>query len=392
MKAPARIYLDQSAVSRLATSSDWRQTEIGALLESALESNTGKVWISPSHVVETALASQPDTRHKLADVLLGLADASRITESSQFTLIRAFGRFLNDIIPGSFDPAPYINKYAEQSASCWIGNLGLLAWAGNAPIGPGIKIARLTKLQSQLIHARLLSDPDKGLAEIIKCAKEFAVTTATDPLGIVSLSEEKLLSEIATLAATAKKPTRKTLTAVQKNRDEICSAYGAVDIGSALRCVLGDFPGDVQGTFDIALIIRGWPAMMKKYQVGLLPDNVTGASEDEQSFGSNIYPDVLNACIRAAARAQLTVTTAGYYSLVRELEIRINRSELPSAGATIDSDHVISALLFDIFITHDDMLESSLKTIAKKMGKELEVVSNAKQLAKVIASVSKVTR
>src|SRR6202023_1489046 len=382
--SPPRVYLDQNVYGHLLDRGDWRAHPLAQVLIDAQIKRRAEVWLSPTHVMELALASDQSRRQHLAEILVDLSCARRMTAGSDMALVKHFGLFINDAVPGPFDPEPFLDPYTATARSLWLGNLALLACGRPIELGPAVAVVRRLKLESQLIHARICAKPDETIAAIVEMIANFTTTGDPDPLGLSDRSDSEIQAELAELRALQARPSRATITALKKNRADLCVAYGAVDIGGALEAVFSQYPLYLVPTFDVVAVVAGWNGVQEKYGARSLPAGVSAAVlERRANFGEVIK--VLNALIRTAAVADMPVATGRYYCLIRELEVCLNRKEAPTAGAALDVDHVTAALCFDIAVCHDGLLADNLKAFVAKLPGGVQVVANARQLERAIA-------
>ncbi|MCB9679808.1 MAG: hypothetical protein H6737_32175 [Alphaproteobacteria bacterium] len=381
---PARVYLDQNVYGHLLDSGDWKAHELGKELVEGQAAGSIQVWSSPTNAIETAMASDIHRRRCLAEMILTLTDGRRMLAGSDMLTVLAFGQFLNDVTPGAFDTSPFLDREIETSQLIWLGILARLASAFPVELGPGVTASRRTKRESHLLHHRIAADPDGSVQKIVAAASAIATTTNPDPFDFASMSDEAIEEEIAELKSKLKAPSQATIKLLQQNRAMISSRYGAIDVGGALDAVLGSIPCALQLTFDVPKIVKLWPEYQKKGNVPPLPTAITGAPPEQQRADHNIVVAVLNHCIRAAATVGLSITSVGYYTLLRELEVRMNATGVPTQGATLDVDHATTAFAVDIIVCHDSMLAANLKTFVAKSTHPLTVVETAKQLRKAI--------
>jgi len=377
-----KIYLDQNVYSHLLDTGSWQQQPITQILIAARDKRIAEVWISPTNVMETSQASDPSRKRELASMMLQLSSAKRMILSSDFLVIEQLAAFLNGIVPNSFRSEPYFSYYKKQAQLIWLGNLALLATGFSEP-GPATNMILRMKLESQVIHARLLADPDNTIKMIIDGVRSHATTHEIDPLGLTKLTDDQIKQEISSLSFKMRPPSDTTMRFLQRNRAEICTAYGAVDIGGAIHGIF-KLPFDLELTFDTPAIIASWSKFQQNFQVPPLPEDIVKLSPLEQRTDRDVAIMVLNSVIRAVANAYLPTISVGYYSLMRELEICMNQGRLPTIGAVLDVDHSTSAVYFDVIVCQDVALAENLKSFVKQLPCEIHIISNAHQLAKLL--------
>lgn len=378
------VYLDQNVYGHLLKNNIWQNHPVAQALIEASAKGRAYVWISPTHVVELMQATDLSRRRALAHIMLTLSGARRMMKGPEFTLVEGFGEFLNDVLPGSYLPQFYIKPYIEQAQRLWLGYLALLALETPVELGPGVGDIRRAKLESHLLHARIAADPDNSLNRVIQGALNCSVTVESDPLGLSKITDIEIEQELTKLRANVRPPSGATIKKIQRYRKEIAQVYGAIDIGGALHAIFGQFPLDLELTFDTAKIIKNWAMFQTKFHVPPLPSPIREIDPDKEIISGDMAASVLNATIIAAAHAGLAVASIGYHSLLRELEICLNQNRLPTSGSTLDVDHATAAFHCDIFVCHDDLLAANVKSYVKNIGRDVEVVSGPKQLLKAL--------
>lgn len=359
------IYCDQNVFGHMLDhQAGWRQHPLAVVLREATERGEAAVWLSPSHIIELSLCSDITRRRQLAEIMLELIAAKRMWYGCDYFLVEHFGAFLNSIVPDSFQPALFFNRYRDDAALLWLGYLGLMSSPYPIELGPALAEIRRSKLITNLIHARIAADPDVLLKQVVQDAEDLNTTTDIDPQGIERLSDQQILSEIDELRRAATRPKQRTLELLKKNRAKIAARYGAVDIGFVIGTIFR-FPCDLELTFNTPALVRNWPAMQRATGCEGLPREVVDASDEDLRSSRAHVIRTLNHCIEAAALKGLTAASVGYYSLMKELERRLNQKDLPKPSIAIDVDHALSVLAFKIMVCRDRVLNESLSTYAR---------------------------
>jgi len=379
------VYIDQNLIGHfLSSGADWRQHPIAALLLNAQSAGTAQVFLSPTHLMELSQMADAKERQTQAQVMLEIIAARRMWSGFDFFIMESFGAWLNSLIPGAYDSEPFVERCRRLSENLWLGKLGLLAATQDVPLGRGVEVICRAKAETHLIHARIAADPDAYIAKLVATMDGFATTTF-DPLGTDGLSLDDMRREAADLVVQAKRPSKATLALLTKERIAIASAYGSVDIGNAIRSILC-WPCALHLTFAIPKIVAGWTSVMEATGCPSLPKGV--AMADAETLATDLptaLAVLLRACVRAAAGAELAVACAGYYTVLRELEVCLNQKRLPMPSLTLDVHHALAALRFDIFVTHDETLYENVRTFSTRFGRSVEVVHDARQLKKALA-------
>lgn len=355
------VYLDQNVFGHILDGGpDWSTHPlVVAMLQT--HSSDAAVWVSPSHIIELVQCSDPERRQSLARIMLALCGSRRMWAGPDFFMVEQFGGFLNSHVPGAFNPEPFFAQYKTIAERLWLGYLGLLAASPVLPLGPGVEEVRLAKAQTSLMHARIAADPDTSIKRIIDCAKNFETTPDPDPLGLEGMSLADIEVEMAKLRAAKVIPKRNHIQALKKARSEVAAAYGAVDIGSAIAAIF-KLPCDLELTFDTPALVAAWPMIKKATGAPGLPKATAMAQSDELRATRSHVVTVLQACMHAAAHAKLTVTSVGYYTVLRELEVKLNQGSLPKGSVAIDADHATACLAFQAFLCHDHAFYENMRT------------------------------
>lgn len=375
------IYLDQNVFGHLLDSGNWKSHPIGQVLEENRDKLN--VWVSPTHVIELSQTTDHSRRAKLAQLMLELCDARRMWCGYDFFLVESFGNFLNNYIPGAFNPEPFLNFYKNNAAQLWTGHLALLAAVENLHLGPGAKSVQRSKRESHLLHCRIGADPKVQINQIINAAQQQAITVNHDPMGFKNLTDDEIEKEIAICKEKAtsvpRSDIKNALAQIRKHRKEVSRVYGAIDIGGALHSVF-KFPRDLEETFNAEHLVNGWPSLVANCDIKPLPKTVTSNPSKE-------IISILNASIEAVANKGLATASIGYHALIRELEVCINNNDFPTAGAAMDVDHAIAALKFSIFVSHDQKLLANVQSFLNSCGiNDHHAVSDAKQIKKLLFS------
>ena len=385
-----RVYLDQSAFSdMLDAQGGWQRSELGQVLIAAREADKAVVWAGPTNVIETIQATDPARRRALASLILDLIDAKRMWWGHEFEAVEDFFLFLTASAPDAVLFRQYFEHHGEVARQVWLGGLGLVAATGGTHLGVVVEALRRTKAINRLIHARFALDPGEWVDRMVAAVRELK-TTAADPLADVEkMTNDEIEDEISRLAAGARKLDKVGLGKLNKHREQIAQAYGGIEIGQMLRGIF-TLPMDIQLTFNIPHIVSRWPELQRKTGCESLPQDIRQASPEALAADPAIARTVIELAIRAAARRGLMTTFLGQQVILREMQRAMNDKDVPTGGLTFDADHAAALVRHEVFITHDEWLAASLKTLAGSIEKETAghwrpaVVTNAKQLRAVL--------
>ncbi len=382
-----KIYFDQNVFGHILDSySDWHDHPIvKCMLEEY--SDHAALWLSPTHVIELVQCSDPVRRQKLAQIMLELCGGQRMWSGSDFFLIEQFGKFINSLVPGSFKPNLYFEEYKVIAERLWLGYIGLLAASPSIPLGIAVDKVRLTKAQTELIHARIAANPDKYIPQIISCVKNFETTSDNDLLGLDSLTLGDISLELTQLRSQAKPPTQAQIEKIKKARTNIASVYGSMDIGAALDAVFR-LPCDLELTFDIPAIVQKWAEIQRSTGCMSLPKHIATESTTELLVNRSHLYAVLNCCINASACSNLAVAEIGYYTVLRELEVKLYRGDLPKGSISLDVDHAIACMSYDVFFCEDQAFYENMKAFSNNHNDCAKVIRDVKELKSLCKSAS----
>lgn len=383
---PHNVYLDQSAYGRmLDAASDWRESDIGAVLTRAQRAGTAQVWAGPTNVIETIQATQLDRRKALASMMLELIDVKRIWWGHEFEAIDDFFAFLKTFVPDAIRFRQYFEHHGTVSQQTWLGVLALAASIDGPHFGPVAEDLRHTKAINQLLHAKFALAPDEWVAKMVAAA-EGLETTDDDPLGdLTSLSTQQITDEIDRLSKEALKLTKIATQRLDKKRDMIAKAYGGIEIGSILQAVFR-LPLEIPLTFNIPEIVSHWSEVQKATGCEPLPREIQRSDPSELAGNASLAIVVVEHAIRAAARKGLMTTSLGIQVIIREMQRCMNLIELPTGGLAFDGDHAAALKRHDVLVTHDTWFANSLKAMANKLERDTggnwrpQIVTTAKQL------------
>lgn len=380
-----RIYLDQSIYGNILDEqpADWRIGEIAAILLEAQRSQTGQVWLSPTHVLETAQATDIERRRQLATIMLELTGARRMWWGHEFEAINDFFTFLKLFAPDAIRWPEYFDERALTARQICLGALALLAACPNLSIDSVVEGLALTKAKSQLRHAKFAADPGSWVNEMIETV-ELGKTTAEPKDEFQGMSMEQIKSAKDEFLAAACKLGNAEMRRLNKHRDTIARAYGAMEIGGLLPTIFTR-PMEMSLLFDIPHIVEKWRELQKMVGCGPLPLAIQKADR-QQLVSEAALTVVIQHAIYAACRIGLVSTTLSFQTILLDLQKCINKKVIPTGGLLFDAGHAPAMKFCDIFMTTDSDLAESMKTMARFIGDRTQgqfmpqVVTNPKQL------------
>ena len=383
------VYLDQNIYGHMLDEqpADWRKSKVAEILLKVVRAKTAGVWIGPTHVMETAQASDPVRRQQLASMMLELSEASRVWWGHEFEALHEFVRFVEVVAPGGIFLREYLDHRAATMPQIWLGALALLAACPDRDLDAAVKVLTKAKATSRLRHARFAANPDQFVKELIETVSQRKTTTETKD-EFEPLTVEQIESETEVLLARATKLGKKSLDRLNKNRDRVARAYGAMEIGELLRTNF-TLPMELQLVFSVPGLVAAWPSIQKATRCDPLPEKVRKA-DPSQLLGLPMFYVVLRALIAAVTNIGLPSTTLSFQIILRDLQKCIHDRRIPTGGLVFDAGHAAALTRVDVFMTADVTLAESLKTMAGTIqpmpGKQRpDIVSNAKQLAEALA-------
>jgi hypothetical protein len=382
-----RVYLDQNIYGDMVDEGkgDWKQSAIGAVLQAGQSSGKAEVWAGPTHVIETLQARDVPRRQLLAGTILDLIDARRMWRGHEMEAIHAFFGFLESFAPEAVWHREYFDHRAETGRQVWLGGLGLLAATGKLRLEETVESLAKTKATNQLLFARAAADPDAWIEKMARAVEAFATTTDDVFAEFDARTAADIRAEIDRLAEGFHGLGAKAVERLNKNRDTIAHAHGALEIGLLLTSIF-TLPLELQLLFNVPHIVERWPQLEKRTRCPL-PEELRVADAETLRTDPVLGFRVLGKAIEAAARGWLLPTGLGFEVILRDFQKKANARELPTGGLTFDADHAAALVCFHVIVCSDVSFAESLKTLAGKVEKATAgrccptVASNAKQLA-----------
>jgi hypothetical protein len=215
---------------------------------------------------------------------------------------------------------------------------------------------------------------------MIEAAKSWQTTRNDLFAEIDKLKADEIEREILELQDSAKKPDKKHLDRLNKERATIAAAYGALDVGAMLQSVLR-LPGALEMTLDTSALVDAWPEAQKRMGLPSMPKSAVDAAPSERRSGA-LFVSIIDAAIRAWAGKLPLTPSLSYEALIRDLTRNINQKELPTAGLVFDADHAAALRRVDVFVSRDKILVETARALAKS----IEEVTGGKMLRSVAAS------
>lgn len=392
------IYLDQNIYGNILDEqpTNWLAGEIATLLLNAQRSGTAEIWVSPTHVIETAQTTNSDRRQMIATVMLELTEARRMWWGHEFEAVSEFFMFLRAFAPDAIRWPEYFDQRADAARRIWLGALALLAACPNLKIDSLVQNLAFTKATSRLRHARFAADPDRWIDEMIETVEQRKTTNEPKD-EFAGMSLEQMQAEIDGLLAKACKLGKKPLQRLNKHRETVARGYGAMEIGGLLPTIF-TMPMEMSLVFDIPHIVERWPEFQKELGCASLPDEVRQADYKKLAADPRMLYGVIQHAIYAASGVGLVSTTLSFQVVLRDIQKCINDKAIPTGGLVFDAGHAAALKRFDIFMTADMNFADSLKTMAgvieerSKGQLQPDVVMNAKQLSKALQSRSTKSR
>lgn len=390
---PISVYPDQNVFSKFLDDGPehWREHPIASVLLQAQTAGQVVVWAGPTHVIETLQTPDPVKRKNLALIILELIDAQRMWWGHEFEAINDFLLFLEQGIAGAIRTREFFDHHGDVARQMWLGGLAIIASGARPSFDGVVGSLKHLKLTNRLIHARLGIDP-RGWIDGMTDAVDKMRTTREDIFAEFDrMSIEELETEVAVLEQEVQKLDKKTLERLNKHRARIARAYGALDLGQMLRAVF-TLPMELQLTFDVPAIVRGWPEFGGKFNSGGLPRAIAEASPT-QLMDPAVTVEVLISAIKAAAQVGLMTAHIAYETIMNELQVQFNDKQVPKGSLTFDADHAVALVRYQVIICHDEIMREKMKSLAKKVAEMTKgqwrpvVVDDADGLSRAISSL-----
>jgi len=389
---PRNVYLDQSVYSQFLNESrcDWRDADSAQVLLEAQRDSHAQVWASPTHVLETCQTTDLDRRAELASVILHLIEARRMWHGHEIETVHHFAQFLKACAPNFVRYPEFLRDRVRTTRRTWLGALALIAAAKSLPLEPLVASLRKVKATSQLLHARFAVNPRNWVDGMIRTVNE-QLTTRGDPFSeFERLTVEEMEVEIAALEPEFEKLQPRDLARLNKERADLAHAYGAIEVGRILDALF-TLPCEIELTFDIPHLVECWPSLQAKTGCKPLSSTIVHADMSSLMGDRTLVRTVLQQAIFAVCKVGLIPSTVAFDVILRDLQKCINDRRLPTGGLTFDANHAVSLIWCDIFVTYDQSLGESAKTMAKLIEaktngtRRIDVVTTPEQLRRALA-------
>jgi hypothetical protein len=362
---PKKLYLDQNVFGHMLDEGggDWRKSPMGAEIEAAATSDWGFVWLSPTHGVETILATDPQRRRQLAQVMLEVAGFARMWHGYDVDIVLDFIGFLRSLSARCICDDKFVHRAEVDAARVWLGNLGLVA-AGAPPSALAVDEIRRLKLQNRLLHARFAVDPNNWVDEMIKVTRSWRTTRADVFAPLDAMSTQQIEEEIEALRKNFAKLDKKHFDRLNKERKAIASAYGALDAGGAIKSLF-DPPLLMSLTFDTDALVQDWLTLQVKRKLPSLPKDVVQATPTQRRVDLELQAAILETAMQAWSSLPPLTALVSYESVLRELQRRLNDRDLPTPGVVFDADHAACLRHVDVFVTEDGLFGEIVGALAR---------------------------
>ncbi len=373
-----KVYLDQCVVSHLCADPDrpWQGTKVGGVLAEGMARKSCEVWVSPAHVLETLLcadyepggrlvpSAKLDMRLRLARTLLELCEAKRMFPSYEFLLVREFMEFLRQLAPDCLRTDRIFKMLERMNQQNYLGILALLVAYPRLDRPEAVEKIVRSKITSQLLQSRFTRDPAVFVGQVIECATEFRLTADDLWKEFDSRPLADLQAEIAANLAAAVKLTGPAKTALQKNKPMIADSYGAAEIGECLNAVFEDFYLLLM-TFDIYALKQNWETVCQRIGKKLGMPKSLALADETGCLGEMVSAEGLGHFFRHVSRGELLSPRIVNQIVIGELEMCLNKGEVPTGGLGFDAEHAAMLMNADVFITTDTRLENLARRAAQ---------------------------
>jgi len=367
-RVPKKVYLDQNVYGHMLDGGggDWRKSKVGAVLEAAKQQGTGLVWIGPTHVLETMVATEDARRRDLARTMLEVVDFTRFWHGYELEVVCEFFDFLSHVSPRSVRTRYFLERELRDEPRIWLGALALLALGAPTSTSQADAVRR-RKLENRLLHARFATDQNGWVDRMVQAAKGWQTTRQDVFADIDAMSVADIEAEITRLRGEVKRLDKKHYDRLKKDRTVIAAAYGALDVSAALDSAF-ESPMSLDLTLDTGALVADWPAFQKTAGGRSMPKDVLAAPPEERAFDDNMRVAIIDVAIQVwASHGPLTAGIA-YESLLRELQEKLHDRELPTQGVVLDADHAGCLRRVEVFYTEDGLFGTIARELAKVVG------------------------
>ncbi len=362
---PKRVYLDQNVYGHMLDEGggDWRKSKVGEVLDAAKQQGKGLVWIGPTHVLETIVATEDARRRDLARTMLEVVDFTRFWHGYELEVVCEVFDFLSDVSARSVRTRYFVERELLDVPRIWLGALALLALGAPASTSQA-DVVRRRKLENRLLHARFATDQNGWVDRMVQAAKGWQTTRQDVFADVDAMKLPDIEAEIALLRDEVKRLDKKHYDRLKKERAVIAAAYGALDVSAALDSMF-DSPMSLDLTLDTGALVADWPAFQKTAGARSMPKDVVAAPPEKRAFDDNMRVAIIDVAIQVwASNGPLTAGIA-YESLLRELQEKLHDRELPTQGVIFDADHAGCLRCVDVFYTEDKLFGTIARELAK---------------------------
>lgn len=376
-KDKTRVYLDQNVFSHIAREeTDWCDDPYVRVL--LRHSAHAEVWVSPTHVMELMLCRDTALRQRLAGVMLSLCEGRRMMRDYGSVVVAGFLTLVEHWCAGSISSRSYAKYYDETLKQLFLGGLALMA-TGHIPNSSVIEQLTRMKVENRWLRAEAGKEPHSWVAAVKDCATGLRLTANPARPELAEKTLDTLVTEIRDFERQAQRIDKKDRATVERERGLLVRAYAVGDVFEAISTTFGQLAGDLLLTFNFDHLAAEWASVSEKLRCSPLPK---GPAPDHHAFW------MLEELIRclwhkenggvSAARLSQEVVFRDYLDRLNETgkdrEERLSRESgsLPTDSLTFDADHAALALgSINVFVTRDQVLLNSCKTVAKSWADEL---------------------
>lgn len=354
-----RLYLDQNVFSNIAkTDGDWRSNKYVEVLDE--HAANAEVWLSPTHVVELTLCSDPELRRRLAEIMLALSDGRRMMRDYGTLVVHGFLAFVEKACPGAVSSRAYLNHYDETLKQIFLGSLALMA-TGHEPSAAVVESLTRVKLENRWLRAEAGKNPEAWVDAVKDCATHLKLSVADPRPELSAKSRDELVGEIREFEEEARRIGKAARQAVDKNRAQFVRAYAVGDVFQALGATFGQLPGDLFLTFNFTQLANEWAAVCENLSCKPLP------SEPAPDHHALWMTEELVRALWRPKNGGVSASMLSQEALFRDYVDRLNESDkeraerladedgrLPTDSLTFDADHAALALSnMNVFVTRD---------------------------------------
>ncbi len=360
-----KVYLDQSAASRLIDKGSIARSDLyNGLLD--LQSQTKiEVWASPHNAVELAIWSDRPRRQAVSLALEELTEGRRMLASHEFILLYEALGLINVAWPGASVRFEKFQSLAQDNQRLYSGLVAHMAALQEYDTSRGACEIIRTKRLSQLRQLRLLVSAKDCLELLINNPQLTAQTEPAFDACHENLPIEDIDQEIDTCRTKLKQVGKQKNIAqkLEKNRAQVVQRFmGSIAI-PAIGVAIGGFHNLLE-LWDYSALVTEWDSpeegIGSHMDCTALPDDLAGRFSSSSAKPDD-YWALANLTLQRIVPLQWMPSIMLDF-LSREMEKAFKTATEPTEGLTIDVDHISGLFYCDVLLTYDNKLKACVDT------------------------------